>query len=149
MPFSSQTVLAILVRRLGLAGCPIPLTRTAGAPIAGYISDLAVRRAKEERKGVWVPEDRLRAAWVGGLVLIPLSVTLAGFTTTYVDGMVGLVINLVCLFTNGMGVSYSRLPDIPTTDAGTHQVDMVLTPIGAYTVDVMPSRSAEVMAATA
>ncbi|KAG8217168.1 major facilitator superfamily domain-containing protein [Butyriboletus roseoflavus] len=118
-----------------------------GAPVAGYLSDMAVRRAKEERRGVWVPEDRLRAVWLGGLVLVPASVTLAGFTTAYVDGMVGLVINLVCLFTNGMGVS--RFPDNSGTDASTHQVDMVLTPIGAYTVDVMPSRGAEVMAAIA
>ncbi|KAF8553780.1 hypothetical protein OG21DRAFT_1485197 [Imleria badia] len=47
------------------------------------------REAKEERKGIWVPEDRLRAVWLGGLVLVPLSVTLSGFTTAYVDGMVG------------------------------------------------------------
>ncbi|KAF8551242.1 hypothetical protein OG21DRAFT_1418350, partial [Imleria badia] len=92
------------------------------APIAGRISDRVIRRAKEERKGIWVPEDRLRAVWLGGLVLVPISVTLAGFTTAYVGG-------LVCLFTNGVGV------------------DMVLTPIGAYTVDIMPSRSAELMAA--
>ncbi|KAF8553779.1 MFS general substrate transporter [Imleria badia] len=102
-----------------------------GASIAGRMSDQAVRRAKEGRKGIWVPEDRLRAVWLGGLVLVPLSVTLSGFTTAYVDGKVGLVINLLCFFTNGVGV------------------DMVLTPIGAYTVDIMPSRSAEVMAAIA
>lgn len=98
-------VLATLVRPPGLTGCHILLTCTVGAPIAGRISDAVVRRAKEERKGIWVPEDRLRAVWLGGLVLIPVSVTLAGFTTAYVDGTVGLVINLVCFFTNGMGVS--------------------------------------------
>lgn len=118
MRFSSQTVLATLVRPLGLAGCRILLACTAGAPIAGRISDVVVRRAKEERKGIWVPEDRLRAVWLGGLVLIPISVTLAGFTTTYVDGMTGLIINLVCLFTNGVGVS--RFPDISGTDASIH-----------------------------
>ncbi|KAH0830224.1 MFS general substrate transporter [Lanmaoa asiatica] len=132
---------------IGALFLPNGLGNFVGAPIAGRISDMVVRRAKEERKGIWVPEDRLRAVWLGGLVLIPVSVTLAGFTTTYVDGIVGLVINLVCLFTNGVGVS--RLPDIPGTDASIHQVDMVLTPIGAYTVDVMPSRSAEVAAAIA
>ncbi|KAF8126610.1 MFS general substrate transporter [Boletus edulis] len=101
----------------------------AGSSIAGYISDKVVRRAKEKRNGVWVPEDRLRAVWIGGLVLVPISVTLSGFTTAYVDGTVGLIINLVCFFINGVGV------------------DMVLTPIGAYTIDIMPSRGAEVMAA--
>ncbi|KAF8129158.1 major facilitator superfamily domain-containing protein [Boletus edulis] len=100
-----------------------------GSSLAGRISDKMVRRAKEKRNGVWVPEDRLRAVWIGGLVLVPISVTLSGFTTAYVDGTVGLIINLVCFFTNGIGV------------------DMVLTPIGAYTIDIMPSRGAEVMAA--
>ena len=104
-----------------------------------------VRQAKEKRNGVWVPEDRLRAVWLGGLVLVPISVTLSGFTTAYVDGTLGLVINLVCFFTNGVGVScFLNVCDI---DESTDQVDMVLIPIGAYTVDIMPSRSAEVMAA--
>ena len=89
-----------------LTRCPILLICAVGAPIAGRISDAAVRRAKEERKGKWVPEDRLRAVWIGGLVLIPVSVTLAGFTTQYVDGTIGLVISLVCLFANGVGVSH-------------------------------------------
>ena len=101
--------MAILVRPFGPARCPILLTCTVGAPIAGRLSDRVVRQAKEKRKGVWVPEDRLRAVWLGGLVLIPISVTLAGFTTAYVDGKVGLVITLVCLFFNGVGVS--RFPD--------------------------------------
>ena len=78
-------------------------------------------------------------------MLVPVSVTLSGFTTAYVGGTLGLVINLVCFFTNGTGVS--RLPDAPDADASFHQVHMVLTPIGAYTVDIMPDRSAEVMAA--
>ena len=101
-----------------LTGRLILFTCTVGAPIGGRISDAVVRRAKEERKGIWVPEDRLRAVWVGGLVLIPVSVTLAGFTTEYVDGMIGLVINLVCFFTNGLGVSH--FSDISDTDASIH-----------------------------
>ena len=118
MPFSSRLGLATLVRPLGLSGCPILFTCPVGASISGRISDMVVRRAKEARKGIWVPEDRLRAAWLGGLVLIPVSVTLAGFVTTYVDGTVGLVISLVCLFTNGVGVS--RPLDICGTDASVH-----------------------------
>jgi MFS family permease len=101
-----------------------------GSPIAGRLSDVIVMRWKEKRKGVWVPEDRLRATYVGGLILVPLSVMLAGLATTYIDGPVGLTINLICLFANGVGV------------------DLVLTPIAAYNVDIVPSRSAEVMAAS-
>ena len=108
MPFFSPLGLATLVRPFGLSGCPILTTCPVGAPISGRISDMVVRRAKAERKGVWVPEDRLRAVWLGGLVLCPLSVTLAGIVTTYVDGTVGLVISLLCLFTNGVGVSPSH-----------------------------------------
>ncbi|KAH0830188.1 major facilitator superfamily domain-containing protein [Lanmaoa asiatica] len=130
---------------IGALFLPSGLGNFVGAPIAGRLSDMVVRRAKQERNGVWVPEDRLRVVWLGELVLIPVSVTLAGFTTTYVDGTVGLVINLMCLFTNGIGVS--RFPDISGTHANIHQVDMVLTPIGTYTVDIMPSRCAEVSAA--
>ncbi|KAF9228956.1 MFS general substrate transporter [Gyrodon lividus] len=116
---------------IGACFLPNGLGNFVGAPIAGRLSDMVVRRWKDERKGVWVPEDRLRAVYVGGLILVPLSVMVAGLTTTYIDGPVGLAINLVCLFTNGMGV------------------DLVLTPIGAYNIDIMHSRSAEVMAATA
>ncbi|KAG9318091.1 major facilitator superfamily domain-containing protein [Chiua virens] len=114
---------------IGMLFLPNGAGNFLGAPFAGRFSDNAVLQAREKRKGVYYPEDRLRAAWLGSLVLSPLSVTLAGFTTTYIDGTVGLVINLICLFANGVGV------------------DMVLTPIGTYTVDIMPSRSAEVMAA--
>ncbi|KIJ12561.1 hypothetical protein PAXINDRAFT_82771, partial [Paxillus involutus ATCC 200175] len=115
---------------IGACFLPNGLGNFIGAPIAGYLSDMVVRRQKDKRNGVWVPEDRLRATYVGGLILVPLSLVVAGLTTTYIDGPVGLAINLVCLFTNGLGV------------------DLVLTPIGAYNVDIMHSRSAEVMAAT-
>lgn len=114
---------------LGILFLPNGLGNFVGAPIGGLMSDAVVRKAQEKRMGLWVPEDRLRAAWLGGLLLVPISITLAGFTTAYVDGKVGLVINIICLFTNGIGV------------------DIVLTPIGAYTVDIVPSRSAEVNAA--
>ncbi|KAF8127199.1 major facilitator superfamily domain-containing protein [Boletus edulis] len=120
------------VKSEGLIGAlfiPSGLGNFVGAPISGRISDMVVRRGKKERNGVWVPEDRLRAVWIGQLVLIPISVTLVGLVTTYVDGTIGLVINFICLFTNGVGVNMS------------------LTPMGAYTIDIMPSRSAEVMAA--
>jgi MFS family permease len=93
--------------------CYAPLvlfTCSVGAPIGGRLSDAVVRRAKEKSNRVWVPEERLRAAWLAGLVLVPMSVTLSGFTTAYVDGALGLVINLVCLFNDGAGVS--NIPDI-------------------------------------
>jgi len=56
-------------------------------------------------------------------------VLISGLLTEYVPGTLGLVLNLVCLFANGLGV------------------DIVLSPSIAYLVDLMHSRSAEATAA--
>ncbi|KIK41377.1 hypothetical protein CY34DRAFT_806098 [Suillus luteus UH-Slu-Lm8-n1] len=116
---------------IGACFLPNGLGNFIGAPIAGRLSDIVVRRWREKRKGVWCPEDRLRATWIGGLFMIPLSIGASGLITTYVGGPVGLCLNLLCLYTNGMGV------------------DFVFNPIGSYNVDVARSRSAEVTAASA
>jgi hypothetical protein len=63
--------------------------------------------------------------------MVPLSVGASGLITTYVGGPIGLSLNLLCLFVNGMGV------------------DFVLSPIASYNVDIMHSRSAEATAASA
>jgi hypothetical protein len=76
-----------------------------GAPLAGRISDKIVVKWRERRGGVWYPEDRLRAAIHSALFLVPLSVLCSGLLTQFVDGNIGLFLNLVCLFVNGMGVS--------------------------------------------
>ncbi|KAJ8588628.1 MFS general substrate transporter [Rhizopogon salebrosus TDB-379] len=102
---------------------------TVGAPVSGRLSDIVLSKWRVRRKGVWYPEDRLRAAWIGGLFMVPLSVGVSGLLTTYVGGRIGLLLNLLCLYTTGMGV------------------DFVLNPIGIYYVDVMQSRSAEITAA--
>jgi MFS family permease len=116
---------------IGACFLPNGLGNFIGAPIAGRLSDIVVRRWREKRKGVWVPEDRLRATWIGGMFMIPLSIGASGLITTYVGGPVGLWLNLLCLYTNGMGV------------------DFVFNPIGSYNVDVARDRSAEVTAASA
>ena len=78
--------------------------RTVGAPIAGRLSDRVVVGWREKRNGRWVPEDRLRAALPGALVLLPLSVMLSGVFTHYVAGTTGLMLNMACLFVSGIGV---------------------------------------------
>ncbi|KAG1725913.1 hypothetical protein EDB19DRAFT_1914848 [Suillus lakei] len=100
-----------------------------GALVAGRQSDITVRRWREKREGVWCPEDRLRATWIGGLIIVPLSICASGLITTYVGGPIGLALNVLCLFANGMGI------------------DLVSNPIGSYNVDVVHSRSAEATAA--
>jgi hypothetical protein len=76
-----------------------------GAPVAGRFSDVVLRNWRRKREGEWVPEDRLRAVYIGGLILVPLSLVGFGLVTTYVEGTLGLVISLVLLFINGFGVS--------------------------------------------
>ncbi|KAG1778315.1 major facilitator superfamily domain-containing protein [Suillus placidus] len=114
---------------IGACFLPNGLGNLIGAPVAGRLSDIVVRRWRDKRKGVWCPEDRLRATWIGGLFMVPLSIGASGLITTYAGGTIGLALNLLCLFTNGMGV------------------DFVMNPIGSYNVDVVHSRSTEITAA--
>ncbi|KAG2073408.1 MFS general substrate transporter, partial [Suillus decipiens] len=116
---------------IGACFLPNGLGNFIGASISGHLSDIIVRRCREKHKGVWFPEDRLRATWIGGLFMVPLSVGASGLITTYVGGPVGLSLNLLCLFVNGMGV------------------DCVFNPIASYNVDILHSRSAEITAANA
>lgn len=81
--------------------------RTVGAPLAGRIADRTVVQWRKRRGGVWVPEDRLRAALWGAGVFVPLSVLLTGITIKYVPGTPGIVLNLCWMFMNGIGVRSS------------------------------------------
>ncbi|KAJ3762731.1 MFS general substrate transporter [Lentinula raphanica] len=114
---------------LGACFIPIGLGNFIGAPTAGYISDQILKRKRIQRKGEWYPEDRLIGTLIASATLVPLSVLGFGLITTYVEGRVGLYLDFLCLFANGVGV------------------DLVLSPSAAYIVDVMHSRSAESMAA--
>jgi hypothetical protein len=69
------------------------------------MSDKVLVKWRGRRGGVWYPEDRLRAAIPGALFLVPLSVLCSGLLTQFVDGKIGLFLNLVCLLVNGLGVS--------------------------------------------
>lgn len=75
-----------------------------GAPIAGRLSDAIVVKWRKRRNGEWVPEDRLRAATLGAGILVPISLILCGVFTTFVPGTLGLVLNLMAFFMNGLGV---------------------------------------------
>ncbi|KAG2348252.1 MFS general substrate transporter [Suillus weaverae] len=115
----------------------VPLAYTIGvrygiankAIIAACFLPNELQTWRKKRKGVWSPEDRLRATWIGGMFMVPLSIGVSGLLTAYVGGPIGLLLNLLCLFVNGTGVVF------------------VLNPIGSYNVDVVHSQSAEITAA--
>jgi len=69
-----------------------------------------VTKWRKKRAGKWVAEDRLRAALFGAAWLIPFSIASFGVANAYVDGTLGLVLCLVCLFINGIGVSSKDPP---------------------------------------
>ncbi|KAF9481300.1 MFS general substrate transporter [Pholiota conissans] len=114
---------------IGACFLPAGLGNMIGAPLAGYIADQTVIRCRKQRGGEWYPEDRLRATYIGSLFLVPMTTLCSGLLTHYVSGRIGLILNLVCIFFNGIGV------------------DFVLSPSAAYVVDLMHARSAEAMAA--
>jgi len=111
---------------LGLCFLPLGAGNAVGAPLSGWISDKIVIRYKKKR-GFWYPEDRLRACLFS--FYLPVTVLAPSVITRYIPGRLGLALNLVCLFINGVGT------------------DVALTPCGAYVVDILHSNSAEVTAA--
>ncbi|KAF8870318.1 major facilitator superfamily domain-containing protein [Infundibulicybe gibba] len=118
-PVTVLTLAALLVPLAFTFGARYHITNDAligafGAPLAGRISDKIVVN--------WYPEDRLKAAVAGVAFLVPFSILFSGLLSH-------LILNLICLFINGVGV------------------DIVLSTCAAYIVDIMHSRSAEVMAA--
>ena len=75
----------------------------------GRVSDHIIIKWRRKRKGVWYPEDRLRANIVPLALIIPLSLLAFGLVNKFADGNLGLWLSLVCLFVNGGGVSGQAL----------------------------------------
>ncbi|KAL1714336.1 major facilitator superfamily domain-containing protein [Schizophyllum commune] len=114
---------------IGLCFIPVGIGNFIGAPLAGKYSDYMVVKWRARRNGVWYPEDRLRAATPGLGYFIPLTLIAFGLTTHFVPGPLGLTLNLIWFFLNGIGV------------------DATLAPIGSYCVDIMHEHSAEAVSA--
>ena len=120
---------------------------SVGSPLSGWLSDRIVINSKQKR-GYWYPEDRLRTCLYS--FSLPLIVLASGFITTYLPTRTGLVLNLIFLFINGMGVRVSFFQWIQLIyliNFSMDQSDFILTPCGAYVVDVLHANSAEVTAA--
>ena len=71
----------------------------------GRVSDHIVIKCRRQRKGIWYPEDRMRAAVIPFAVLVPISVLCFGFVNKFIGGSMGLALSLVFVFFNAGGVS--------------------------------------------
>ncbi|KAM0748518.1 MFS general substrate transporter [Meredithblackwellia eburnea MCA 4105] len=98
-----------------------------GSRFAGRLADSILK--KRIAKGIFKPEDRLRATMVAAGGLIPMSALGLGWLMEKGHGPAGLAGVCILLFINGLGVIF------------------VLAPSNTYCVDVLQHRSTEVMAA--
>ncbi|KAF9224669.1 MFS general substrate transporter [Gyrodon lividus] len=114
---------------IGACFLPRGIGSSVGSPVAGRLSDAVIKKWRRKRYGEWVPEDRLRIVYIGGLIIVPFSLIAFALTTTYAQGPLGLALSLLAMFTHGFGINF------------------VINPINSYCVDVMTPQSAEVMAA--
>jgi len=114
---------------IGACYLPAGIGSMFGVTFVGRFSDRIVIKWRRKRKGVWYPEDRLRAAIIPSAIIIPLSLLAFGLVNKFVDGNLGLWSSLFCLFVNGAGV------------------DMAFAICTVYLVDIMQSRSSEILAA--
>ena len=86
-------------------------------------------------------------------ILVPVSVLSFGLVNRFIEGKIGLGLSLVFLFFNGGGVSRQiRFIHISEyffgrTNLFIIKVDMTYAACVAYMVDVMQSRSSEILAA--
>jgi len=114
---------------IGAVFLPSGVGNMVGALLAGWLSDYYIIKGERSRGGVWIPEDRLRAAIPAIAIFTPLSVLGYGLTTEFIRGKPGVLLNCFWLFLNGLGVAN------------------VIGPCKVYGVDIFMTRNAEVSAA--
>ncbi|KAF5381831.1 hypothetical protein D9757_008335 [Collybiopsis confluens] len=114
-----------LANKLVLGSCFFltGLGNCISTPISSFISDRAQKYRDYRRQALGTPtscpEDRLVGAVVACATIVPLSVLGLGLSAAYLNGVPGLLLNFLCLFLNGVGVT------------------LVLSPTAAYIADVM------------
>ncbi|KAL7416263.1 major facilitator superfamily domain-containing protein [Mrakia frigida] len=115
------------VALIGTLYLPSGLGSFVGSRLGGQWADFTTAKWIKKR-GYRRPEDRLRSALIGGLVLFPAAVLGAGWTME--TGKGGLALPCVFLFLAGVGQMF------------------VLASANTYCVDINPARSSETIAIT-
>ncbi|WRT70535.1 uncharacterized protein IL334_007533 [Kwoniella shivajii] len=128
VPLSSVFKERYNINNLAIGGC-LYLVNGAGniigSKVIGPWADSTVKKYMEKR-GYRRPEDRLKAAFLGLMVIMPLSCIIYGWVLNFNAG--GMAPPLIMVFFNGVGLMFS------------------LAPLNTYLVDGMQTRSAEVIA---
>ncbi|POY75477.1 putative Fructokinase [Rhodotorula taiwanensis] len=131
VPLSQTVAPRYNITNAAILGC-FYLAQGVGNAVAsrytGRYADWMLKRWLRRRKGVYVPEDRLYASLIGGGCILPLSVLALGWVLEKGSGKVGLAWVAILLFVDGIGLM------------------CVLTPCNTYCVDVLSTRSSEVIA---
>jgi MFS family permease len=92
---------------LGAFFLPVGIGNLLGAPIAGRLSDAALKRNKEHYDSgekVYAPESRLAPAMFAAAVLVPGSAIAMGTIVELVPGRVGIALVCGMLFLHGISV---------------------------------------------
>ncbi len=110
---------------VGLLYLPFGIGNMCGARISGVIADKMTAKWQAKR-GYRVPEDRLRAGLISSLFVLPGSILIVGWTIEY--GVGGIETPLIFMLVAGLGMIWA------------------ISPSNTYCVDVMQSRSSEVLA---
>ncbi|EPQ54301.1 hypothetical protein GLOTRDRAFT_44234 [Gloeophyllum trabeum ATCC 11539] len=97
----NEAVISAFFLSVGLGSL---LRHPVGSPLAGYMSDRIIVKWQVKWNGIWLPEDSLRAAIPRLHVLAPLSIVCSSFIMEYMPRLSRIILNLFCLFVNGVGV---------------------------------------------
>lgn len=111
VPLSQTLAPRYNITNTAILGC-VYLASGTGNILAGRLtgmySDHILAVWFKRRGSVYVPEDRLRAALIGGGGVLPIAVLSLGWVLEKGTGTSGLVISILLLVLNGMGLMVRR-----------------------------------------
>lgn len=112
VPLSQTLAPRYNITNTAILGC-VYLASGCGNIISGQLtgkySDHILAVWFKRRGSVYVPEDRLRAALIGGGGVLPIAVLSLGWVLEKGTGTSGLVISIILLVLNGMGLMVCKI----------------------------------------